>query len=73
MSIDPATFSVSLFLSFFEYLISNTSSKLYKYHGFSRFICRLCAVSDSNEFRTLFKNTYPKELELKVEHQGNHV
>ena len=26
-----------------------------------------------NEFLTSFKNTYPKELDLKVKHQGNHV
>ena len=26
-----------------------------------------------NEFLTSFKNIYPKELDLKVERQGNHV
>ena len=28
---------------------------------------------DENEFLTSFKNIYPKELDLKVERQGNHV
>ena len=28
---------------------------------------------DDNEFLTSFKNIYPKELDLKVERQGNHV
>ena len=28
---------------------------------------------DDNEFLTCFKNIYPKELDLKVESQGNHV
>ena len=28
---------------------------------------------DDNEFLTYFKNMYPKELDLKVERQGNHV
>ena len=37
-----------------------------------RFIDYHCAINDGNEFLT-FKNIYPKELELKVEHQGNHA
>ena len=28
---------------------------------------------DDNEFLTSFKNIYPKELDLNVERQGNHV
>ena len=39
----------------------------------SRFINDLCAISDGNEFLTLLKNTYPKELNLKAEHEGNHI
>ena len=39
----------------------------------SRFINDFCAISDGNEFLTLFKNTYPKELNLKAEHEGNHI
>ena len=30
-------------------------------------------INDDNEFLTSFKNIYPKELDLKVEHQGNHA
>ena len=55
-------------------LISNGSSKAYKYHGISRFIDDdLCAINDDNEFLTSFTNICSKELELKVEHQGNHA
>ena len=28
---------------------------------------------DDNEFLTSFKNIYPKELDIKVKRQGNHV
>ena len=28
---------------------------------------------DDNEFLTSFKNIYPKELDLRVKRQGNHV
>ena len=28
---------------------------------------------DDNKFLTSFKNMYPKEIDLKVERQGNHV
>ena len=31
----------------------------------------LCAINDDNEFLTSFKNICPKELDLKVERQGN--
>ena len=30
-------------------------------------------IFDDNEFLTPFKNTHPKELDLEVERQGNHV
>ena len=33
----------------------------------------LCAINDDNEFLTSFKNICPKELDLKVEHQGHHA
>ena len=32
-----------------------------------------CAIYDENKFFRSFKNTYPKELELKVEHKETHV
>ena len=54
-------------------LISSGSSKSYKHHGISSFTNDLCAINKDNEFLTLCKNIYPKELELRVEHQGNHA
>ena len=76
VDIDPAPFWDSIFLYIFESkyrkkIIFNGSSKVYKYHGVSRFIDDLCTINDGNEFLTLFKNIYPKELELKIEHEGN--
>ena len=65
----------NLFLYFFEskYIkqaISNGSSKAYKY-GVSRFTDDLCTINDGNYFLTSFKKIHPKELVLKVQHQGN--
>ena len=33
----------------------------------------LCVIYDDNEYLTSFINTYPKVLDLKVEHLGNHA
>ena len=68
----------NLFLYFFEskyikQLISNGLSETYEYNTVSRFIDDLGAINDDNEFLTSFKNIYPKELDLKVERQGNHA
>ena len=70
MGIDPAPFWASLFLYFFEskyikQLISNGSSKAYKYHGIFRFTDDIFAMNDGNEFLSSFKNIYRTELELK--------
>ena len=78
MGIDPAPFWANLFLYFFEskyvkQLISKGSSKAYKYHSTARFIDDLCAINDDGEFLANFKNIYPKQLELKVEHHGAHA
>ena len=78
MGIDPAPFWANLFLYFFESkyvkdLISLGSQKAYKFHGTGRFIDDLCAINDGNEFYKSFKNIYPHDLELKVEHQGTHA
>ncbi len=32
-----------------------------------------CGMNDSGEFGRLYKDIYPKELELKCEHMGNHA
>ena len=78
MGIDTALFWINLFLFFFEskytkQLISKKSSKACKYHGVSGFIGDLCAINDGKEFLTSCRNIYPKNLELKVEHQANYA
>ena len=77
MGIDPAPFWANLFLYFFEAkhissLISTSSPRSYHYHATKRFIDDLIALNDHNEFLNGFKDIYPPELELKVEHQGTH-
>ena len=78
MGIDPAPFWVYLFLHHYEEkfvkkLVSSGSPRAYKYHGTSRFIDDLCAINDGDDFMASYKEIYPKELELKVEHHGNHA
>ena len=78
MGIDPAPFWANLFLYFFESkyvtsLVSQGSPRAFKYHGTGRFIDDLCAINDGHEFSKSFRNIYPKELELKIEHQGTHA
>ena len=78
MGIDPAPFWANLFLYFFESkfiknLLSSGSKRAYKYHGIGRFIDDLCALNDGNDFAKSHRNIYPKELELKIEHQGTHA
>ena len=36
-----------------------------------RFIDDLCSINEGGEFGKVFKDIYPDELELKVEHEGN--
>ena len=78
MGIDPAPFWANLFLYFYENkfiqsLISSGSKQAFLYHGIMRFIDDLCAINDNLEFNGSFKDIYPPELELKVEHLGNHA
>ena len=58
---------------YIKQLISDGSSKAYKYHGISQCTDDLCAINNDNEFLTSFKNIYPKKFDLKVKHQGNHA
>ena len=78
MGIDPAPSWANFFLyhyeeKFFKKLVSSGSPRAYKYHGTSRFIDDLCAINDGDDFIASYKEIYPKELELKVEHHGNHA
>ena len=77
MGIDPAPFWANLFLYHFEAkyitsLVSARSKIPYNFHSFGRFI-GLCVINYKNSFFDNFKDIYPKELELKLEHQGSHA
>ena len=78
MGIDPAPFWANLYLYYFECefitkLIKTNKNKAIKFHGTSRFIDDLCAINDGGHFGNSFLDIYPPELELKVEHQGDHA
>ena len=78
MGIDPASFWVNLFLYHFEAkyitsLVSARSKLPYNFHSIGRFIDDLCVINDRNSFFEIFKQIYPKELELKLEHHGSHA
>ena len=38
-----------------------------------RFIDDLCAINDGGDFGKSFLEIYPPEMELKIEHEGNHA
>ena len=78
MGIDPAPFWANLFLyTYEEEYISNTIPvnpvKARHFHSTKRFIDDLCAINDGGEFGRVFKDIYPEELELKIEHSGHHA
>ena len=78
MGIDPAPFWANLFLYRFEQkymsnLIITDKVKARHFHSTSRFIDDLCAINDGNLFGTVYRDIYPEELELKLEHSGTHA
>jgi len=78
MGIDPAPFWANLFLYQFELrymtnLISSDKVKARHFHSTKRFIDDLCAINDGNLFGKVYKDIYPEELELKLEHSGTHA
>ena len=78
MGMDPAPFWANLHLyssenKFISKLRSQRSNRAFLYHGVMRFIDDLCAINDGGDFAESFKEIYPKELELKIEHQGTHA
>ena len=75
MGIDPAPFWANLFLYTYEHdyinkLIKEDRIKAKHFHSTFRFIDDLCTINDGGEFARVFKDIYPDELELKVEHEG---
>ena len=78
MGIDLAPYQPNLFLYLFEsnyvqQLISKESPCVYKFHGTSTFIDDFCTINDDGEFSSSHRYIYPKQLELKFEHQGEHA
>ena len=78
MGIDPAPFWANLFLYQYEEryiakLIASDKKKARHFHSTKRFIDDLCAINDGNVFGEIYKEIYPEELELKVEHSGVHA
>ena len=78
MGIDPAPFWANLFLYTYEEayisnLISTDPVKARYLNSTKRFIDDLSAINDNNEFGKVYKDIYPEELELKLEHEGTHA
>ena len=78
MGIDPAPFWANLFLYAYEVnymseLIPLDKVKARHFHSTYRFIDDLCTLNDGGEFGRVYKDIYPSELELKVEHYGSHA
>ena len=78
MGIDPAPFWANLYLHRHEYNFMLTQKshdivRARKFHGCARFIDDMCCLNDGGEFGKSYKDIYPKELELKCEHQGTHA
>ena len=78
MGNDPSPFWANLFLyayeaSYMSELIDLDKVKARHFHSTKRFIDDLCALNDGGEFGRVYKDIYPNELELKVEHSGSHA
>ena len=78
MGIDPAPFWANLYLYHYEEkfvsnMITTDKYRARKFFNASRFIDDECNLNDSGEFSRSFKDIYPKELQLKCEHQGSHA
>jgi hypothetical protein len=78
MGIDPAPFWANLHLysyesDFITSLISSDKRRAMKFRYATRFIDDECNLNDGGEFGRSYQQIYPKELELKCEHQGIHA
>ena len=78
MGIDPAPFWANLFLYAYESrfmsdLMTTDKVKARHFHSTKRFIDDLCALNDGGEFGRVYRDIYPNELDLKVEHSGVHA
>ena len=78
VGIDLSLFWTNLFLCSYEaeyvpWLIFTDKLKARNFHSTKVFINYLCARNDGGVFGRSFCDTYPKEFELKVQHQGEHA
>ena len=78
MGIDPAPFWANLYLYYYENNFMTKLIKTDRYRGFKfkncfRFIDDACNINDDGEFQRSYAEIYPKELQLKCEHQGTHA
>ena len=78
MGIDPAPFWANLYLykyesDFITQLMKSDKVRARKYLHATRFIDDECNLNDSGEFGLSYHLIYPKDLQLKCEHQGNHA
>ena len=78
MGIDPAPFWANLYLHHYENLFIKKLIRTDRYRGFKfkncfRFIDDACNLNDGGEFERSYPEIYPKELELKCEHNGSHA
>ena len=54
-------------------LIRTDRYRGFKFRNCFRFIDDACNINDSGEFQRSYAEIYPKELELKCEHEGKHA
>ena len=76
MGIDPAPFWANLYLHWYEdrfmsELISRDKVKAITFNGNFRFIDDLLNINGGNGFLEVWREIYPDNLELKLEHLGN--
>ena len=75
MGIDPAPFWANLYLYWYEdrfisMLIHSDRRKAFLFNGNFRFIDDLVIINGGNVFLESFRDIYPENLELKLEHTG---
>ena len=78
MGIDPAPFWANLYLYSYEHdfitsLMKSDKKRAFRFLHASRFIDDELNLNDCGEFGKSFHLIYPKELQLKCEHQGTHA
>ena len=78
MGIDPAPFWANLHLDTYECkyistLMRTDKRKAFMFKHATRFIDDECNLNDGGEFGRSFHLIYPRDLELKCEHQGSHA